>query len=1014
MPNDRPNHRPNDRPNEESALHARELSLDRLVEMRQAGALDLDLLLHRDLWDGRTYVRRNAAAALALFEDVEHPRLGLLGIASRDGDPVVREHAAVALGRVRLDAQAAVAALLRARVDLVTPVAEAAQQALERILLTRPTEVAPLLIPALGDAAPPIRATAADLLLKSGAHGVRPLVAGLGNPDPNVADLCAALLDRLGSMTTDALIDALAEVDSRRRAAALLRHHPPRTKSQRERLDRIARGDDAAAAEAASQLQVDMRRRIAVSTEEPALPHPAWSSRALTDEELAEVVPQHQVETWERASRAHAVWSRANAVRALAHGGYTGEWRRALRSLLADDSSTVRAAAAATAASLLSASSDSADVACDEVADALAKAVTDGDGDVAAEAWAAVEVLATSHPALAVHAAGGVTDNDGLTIRMAGLPDPSLSALAAAAMQSPRGQVRQFAVEVVGRAASTTGAGALALIDALSDPIDEIRRRAAWALGQGSGEDHGRREALRAARIDPVAAVRREAYLALAKLDGRPLPSDGPSAEIAEPVDGFFTRALDPAALAQAATVSGPEAMGALLRDGRAVVRRNATVALGALGIQASTQLGALHAALRDADAEVREAAVAAVSAVSASQADERAQALVAALHDRSASVREAAERVIEGLGAAALAALLDVFDEDPGFVRGYIFPLIIRIGAPAIDELVALLAHSSPQRRSLAAELLGRMATLSMAPVRKALESMAAADTDLRVRSRARRALQRLIEADESRRMREASPMPIDGFDERPLAAAELAKSKKKLEVDAIVGMLSDGRTVVRCNAATALGVLAPADESVAGALALRLRDSEPMVRLAAARALGSIGNEAGAFVPDLLRSLRNADPEQERAVVDALEALTDALTSHVPVFLAQRPEAVMPTMGRLAQRRPDLLVPALANCLAQAPSLVARENAADILTLLGAQAEPATQALLAALDETEVLLRCKVVRALALAAPPSKELHQALAAVAETDPHVAVQEAVEAALRILRARANRGPSAR
>ena len=141
----------------------------------------------------------------------------------------------------------------------------------------------------------------------------------------------------------------------------------------------------------------------------------------------------------------------------------------------------------------------------------------------------------------------------------------------------------------------------------------------------------------------------------------------------------------------------------------------------------------------------------------------------------------------------------------------------------------------------------------------------------------------------------------------------------------------------------------LAPA---VVSALALRVgQDPDARVRQAAARSLEREGEASRAAIPTLLVALKDSDEEVRYSAADAL-------TSNAPE-LAKR-------AGADAAR-----VPALARRLQTHPFAFGRQSAAQELSKLGVQAEPAVPALLSALNDPDGDVRESAAKALKVIDP-------------------------------------------
>ncbi|MBL9020536.1 MAG: HEAT repeat domain-containing protein, partial [Myxococcales bacterium] len=166
----------------------------------------------------------------------------------------------------------------------------------------------------------------------------------------------------------------------------------------------------------------------------------------------------------------------------------------------------------------------------------------------------------------------------------------------------------------------------------------------------------------------------------------------------------------------------------------------------------------------------------------------------------------------------------------------------------------------------------------------------------DARTRDAVRRALDKI----EPRGATGPKPVAVEDFEERHLSAAELEKAKAAVTaagVADLVAYLTDGRDVVRANAATALGVLGAASVGAARNLGVLLRDDAPRTRLAAAHALDKVGDAAVIEVAD---SLVGALGDSDDKVADACAGVIKARKARMISALVRGLETDKPSAAR------------------------------------------------------------------------------------------------------------------
>lgn len=157
--------------------------------------------------------------------------------------------------------------------------------------------------------------------------------------------------------------------------------------------------------------------------------------------------------------------------------------------------------------------------------------------------------------------------------------------------------------------------------------------------------------------------------------------------------------------------------------------------------------------------------------------------------------------------------------------------------------------------------------------------------------------------------------PAKVPPLDERHLKLGELVPHGTSLNARELVGMLTDGRAIVRGNAALGLAAAGQA----APELVPLLRDSEARVAGAAAEALAHLGTAVRPMIPQIVASLDGARAEVLETAVGALAAWIGAadeeliLALDVPHDLANR--TVVEAAGKLGAKGIAFLVKATAH---------------------------------------------------------------------------------------------------
>jgi HEAT repeat protein len=422
-----------------------------------------------------------------------------------------------------------------------------------------------------------------------------------------------------------------------------------------------------------------------------------------------------------------------------------------------------------------------------------------------------------------------------------------------------RSRIRINAIGGLGRLGKADIAASIALLEQVeaSDPVPDVRT---------------------AAKQASLAVLAREK---VAAVDG--LPKNIPD---------FETRKLSASELSEYGNAIVIDEMIYALQDGRAHVKINAARALAVLGEKAAPAAKAMGLLLRDSVSAVRREVAKALGKLGTGALD-AAPDLVGALGDAEADVGDAAAETLEPLGDKAQDALvrgLETGDEAHGIRVGQLICKLPR----ATDILVEAFRSPAVNVQVNAALGMGGLGNR----IGAGLAALHGARTggDARTRAAVRRSLDTL----ESKGDAGPKPLSIDGFEDRPLSAADLEKAKAEIErvgVADLVAHLQDGRDAVRANAATGLGVLGAAALPAASTLGVRLRDDAARVRLASAQALDRIGDAAVIETAnDLVGALRDSDAKNAEVVAGILRARKARMIS----ALVRGLETDDPTHGR------------------------------------------------------------------------------------------------------------------
>ena len=330
-------------------------------------------------------------------------------------------------------------------------------------------------------------------------------------------------------------------------------------------------------------------------------------------------------------------------------------------------------------------------------------------------------------------------------------------------------------------------------------------------------------------------------------------------------------RSLKFADLAPFAAQLDGDALVAMLRDGRGVVRANAALGLAAVN-QPVLDLVML---LRDSEPRVAAAAAEAIGILGLRNqplVPQIVQSLDGALPD----VLDAVIGTLAGLVGKANDELAAALDVPPLLAMKTVIEACGRLGAPGVAFLIWATGNERGRIRINAVAGLGRWGKADIEASMACLTAIEASDPLPDVRTAAKQASLAVIAREKTVAV-DALPKHIADFESRKLSASELSDYGDQIVIDEMIFALNDGRAHVRINGARALGVKGEAAGRAASSLGLVCRDSIAQVRREAAKALGKLGVAALPAAPDLVGALSDTEAEVAEAAAETLEPLGD-----------------------------------------------------------------------------------------------------------------------------------------
>lgn len=956
-------------------------------------AIDPEELCGKYLWDGRPFLRRNAALAVRLGAKLEEGKEGLLAVAAKDTDDVVREHVVGALGTVEVDVGLALKVLFGALLDPVEAIRETAQESLDRLVDRAPDDLVATILGFLADSRGLIRTTAGRMLLRLGEPTVDPLLAALRSDNEEMAKEAFKVLLRLGTVAAPALVKALESKRQRATVTNILCALPALEDAERKTLQGYLEDDD-------SDLVASAEKALkeAGTAKGPIVQLPlevdveGFLDGRLEEDVLAKA--KLETELLSRAINDTRWFVRANSLDVLKDqvAKVEEEERSALifsiGALIRDESAAVRKAAL----TCLGASASA------DAAGAIIAGLGDTDPEVGDVARASLSELAETECTALVCAlsadASPKLQKDVVSL-IAALGKDNVTE-AAELLAADRPLARELAARILGQIGPDASKATDALLEALQDENGLVREAVIDALGfVGTGHD-GVQVALLGMFSDSHPQVRQAASRAIARLKGEPLPGESPPEPEPIDIDGFYDEFLDEKDLAKAAKDVESARLCAALADGRSPVKGNSASMLGVLGDKAdedekATIVMALSALIHDDSMEVRRRAVQGLAAIAT---PDTGRALVDATADLATEVADLAEAAIKALassnptelvrvvgpqaplfcqdlvvsalaeaGASVAAELAEFISEaETVFTKGLLVSALEAMekeAKKALPALLTLLTDSNDVMRASSARALGRIVESPDDDVLAALES-ARSDSSPNVRREAIFSILRIKGEPLPGEVAEApEPIEVDGFHTELLDDKTVKAAAKEIGVERLTLALADGRDVTRANAAAGLGTFGSKGAEAGVSLAVCLRDSNPDVRRAAATALGAIGEDAG--VAPLVSLLLTTDDPNETVSEAAVEAVRElgksameALAEALAVDVDRALSSFLPLAAELGKDVIDVAVAAQEHI-----AVPVRANGIALLGLLGADHAEATRSIVEAamVDESDLV---------------------------------------------------------
>ncbi len=434
------------------------------------------------------------------------------------------------------------------------------------------------------------------------------------------------------------------------------------------------------------------------------------------------------------------------------------------------------------------------------------------------------------------------------------------------------------------------------------------------------------------------------------------------------------------------------------LRDGRAIVRANAALALAACG-KAEPELVAL---VRDSETSVALAAADAIKRLGTrvrSVLSPLAQAAAGAQPEVTDVIVAALADLVGSCDDELIAALDQTFD----VAQKTIIAACGRLGARGVGVLIKAARTERTRIRVNGIGGLERFGKADATAALAVLGEIEANDSVPDVRGAAKQASLAVIAREKQVAVDRLPKLP--DFEARKLSTSELAEQEAAIDIDEMIYALSDGRNHVRINAARGLSFNGGKAGRAEPAFGLLMRDSTPAVRREAAVAIGKLGPEGLAASADLVGALGDVEDDVAEAAQDVLAGFGDAAQP----ALVKGLEAGEPAHGR---RVAELIakLPRASAVLVEAfgsPAVNVQVNAAVGLGLLGGKVGAGLAVLQGARTGGDARTREAVRNALERLAPKAEAapvvaiagFEDGAMTAAELDKHKAALEKVGAA---------------